>query len=115
MTVAVSGGEVAVRIGGIDRLWAVSSGLRIPLGHVRRAAVIDRAEALATASHLRLPGTYFPGVIRAGTFGVGDRRELWCVRRADRVLMLELEGERYRRVIVEIPDAERVTEEINAN
>ena len=114
VAVDVSGGEVAVRIGGIDRLWALTSGLRVPLDAVRGARVVDKRKAMAGASRLRLPGTYWPGVIRAGSYGFGDRRELWCVRRADRVLVIELDGQRYRRVVVEVPDAERAAQAINA-
>jgi hypothetical protein len=113
VAVDVAGGEVAVRIGGIDRLWSLTSGVRVPLSGVRGAAVVDRRQALASASALRLPGTSWPGVIRAGSYGLGARRELWCVHRADRVLVLELEGQRYRRVVVEVPDAERVARQIN--
>lgn len=113
VAVDVAGGEVALRIGGIDRLWALTSGLRVPLSGVRGAAVVDRRTALADASPLRLPGTSWPGAIRAGSYGVGERRELWCVHRADRVLVVELAGQRYRRVVVEVPDAERVARDIN--
>jgi hypothetical protein len=113
VAVDVAGGELAVRFGRLDRLWALTSGVRLPLSAVRRAAVVDRREAVADSSHLRLPGSYWPGAIRAGSFGAGGRRELWCVHRADRVLVIDLDGQRYRRVVVEVPDPERVAREIN--
>jgi hypothetical protein len=114
VSVTVDGADVAVRITGIDRFWALTGGLRVPLGHVLRAAVVDRQSALAGASRLRLPGTSWPGTIRAGSYGLGTRRELWFVRRADRVLVLDLDDERYRRVVVEVPDVDGVAREINA-
>jgi hypothetical protein len=111
--VEVTGGELVVRISGADRLWALSGGITVPLSGVRDARVADRRTAAADSSPLRLPGAYLPGVIRAGSYGVGERRELWCVHRAERVLAVELTGQRYRRVVVEVADPDRVAEEIN--
>jgi hypothetical protein len=111
--VEVTGGELVVWIGGADRLWALSRGITVPLSGVRHARAVDRRAAAADSSLLRLPGAYLPGVIRAGSYGVGKHRELWCVHRADRVLVVELTGQRYRRVVVEVADPDRVAEEIN--
>ena len=44
--------------------------------------------------------------MRAGSFGVGERRQLWMVRGATRLLAIYLRGDPYHRVVVEVPDPE---------
>jgi hypothetical protein len=112
-TVTIAGGELVVRITGRDRFWALSGGITVPLSGVHKASVVGRRDASVSSSYLRLPGTYLPGVIRAGSYGFGKRRELWCVRRAERLLVIELTGRRYRRVVVEVVDPDQVAESIN--
>jgi hypothetical protein len=113
VTVEVCRGELDVRIRGLDRFLALSGGVRLPLSAVLSARVRDRVAALADGPKLRLPGSYLPGVVRAGSYGLGDDRELWCVHRAPTVLAIELTGQRYRRVVVEVPDPEQAAKEIN--
>ena len=51
-----------------------------------------------------MPGTALPGVIRSGSYGSGPQRELWNVRRAARVLVIDLNpAEPYARIVLEVP------------
>jgi hypothetical protein len=103
----VTESSLCVRIRGWDALFALSRGMTIPLSSVRGIAVAPRRRVPATG--LRLPGTGFPGVIRAGSYGTGDRRDFWLVRRAAEVLVIELEpGEPYRRIVLELADPREV-------
>ena len=44
-------------------------------------------------------------MIRAGYYGTGAQRDFWLTRRAEEVLVIELEpGERLRKPVLEVPD-----------
>lgn len=99
----VVGDNLVVRISGKDALYALSRGMDIPLTSIEGIAVAPSASIPRTG--LRLPGTGIPGVLRAGSFGTGARRDFWLVRRADQLLVVVLQpGEPYRRLILEVPD-----------
>jgi hypothetical protein len=102
--VVIAEREVRVAFRGADALWASSRGITIPVPRLRGARVISRAEAHRECSKLRLPGTALPGVLRAGSYGRGDDRQLWCVHRAAEVLVLDLVGRPYCRVVLEVAD-----------
>jgi hypothetical protein len=102
--VAVVNDDLVVRIRGKDRLFALSRGTVIPLSSVAGVAVAPRSSV--PAKGLRLPGTGIPGILRAGSYGTGAKRDFWLVRRAKEVLVIELQpGQPYRRLVLEMPDA----------
>ena len=93
-----------VQLGFLDSLLCMRRSLRIPLEQIKGVAAAPREQVPATG--LRLPGTGLPGVIRAGSYGTGARRDFWDVRRASVVLVVELRpGAAYRRLVLEVPDA----------
>jgi hypothetical protein len=41
----------------------------------------------------------------AGSYGTGDKRDFWLVRKADELLVIELRpGAAYRRIVLEVSD-----------
>jgi hypothetical protein len=99
----VVGRDLVVRITGKDALYALSRGMTIPLDSIQGVAVAPNASVPRTG--YRLPGTGIPGVLRAGSYGTGARRDFWLVRRADQLLVVELQpGEPYRRLVLQVPD-----------
>jgi len=100
----VHGAELHVRFTGWDRVWTLRRGPTIPLEHVTGAHVEERADAVKTL-RLRIAGSWIPKRLGAGLFMTkGGGRQLWCVHRASRVLVVELEDERWQRLVVEVPD-----------
>ncbi len=100
--VRVQGDELQVEVLGSHRLWALKRRLRVPLSHVvsvRRAIDEDFRR-----TGLRLPGTYVPGLIIAGTFRRRGARSFFDVRRKDRAIVIELHDDAYVRVVVEVVD-----------
>ncbi len=95
--------NLVVRITGKDAVYAMSRGWTIPLDCLRGITVVPVHKV--PTQGLRWPGTGIPGIIRAGSFGFGDRRDFWLVRKAPEVLVIELlPGEFYRRIILELPN-----------
>jgi hypothetical protein len=105
--VSVRDGELQIRLAWSDAFLAVCRTLRVPLSSVRAVTLAPLDTLPATG--LRWPGTRLPGVIRAGSYGFGEKRDFWLVRRADTVLVIELQpGQVYRRIVLQVDDPEEV-------
>ncbi|GAA4802896.1 hypothetical protein GCM10023200_45090 [Actinomycetospora chlora] len=109
----VTADGVVVRFSGSDRVWACCRGVYLPLSRVLLARTLHRRDAVAASPRVHLPGVSVPRVLRAGSYGVGERRQLWMVRRAENLLAIYLRGDPYHRVVVEVPDPDETSRTIN--
>jgi hypothetical protein len=84
-----------------EKIWCIHGSLRIPLAHVRAV----KAELPPSSwKEFRMPGSFVPGLIKAGTYLTPRGKEFWCVMRGHpRHLCIELEGERYARLVLALP------------
>ncbi|WP_157756930.1 hypothetical protein [Plantactinospora sp. KBS50] len=113
MSVDVSGDRLVVRLSGLDRVWALATGFEAPLTSVTSVRPVPRAEAYARGSGWRLPGTFWPGAIMAGSyFSRATGWSFWCVHRAETVLLVELVGVRYERLVLEVDRPTETSREI---
>ncbi|MGH9885829.1 MAG: hypothetical protein ACREBE_09890 [bacterium] len=99
--VSIEGDRIRFEVEGWDKLWALKSQLEIPLAHVRSAR-IDPEPARGWWHGLRLPGTQIPGIITAGTFYQSDGAVFYDVHDPDRTIVIELDHEHYKRLVVEV-------------
>jgi hypothetical protein len=76
------------------------------LGHIREVHRADPGIARGWWKGIRAPGTFLPGVIIAGTYYTGGERVFWDVSDATKAIVIELTGEAYARLIVEVSDPE---------
>ncbi len=102
--VEMEGGELVVRPRGLNRLWAFKGEVRIPLAAITE--VRRDVSRTSVPSGLRVPGTYVPGVIQAGTYRRKGERSFWLVGRTRTVTVVECPGARYDRVVLELGDDE---------
>lgn len=93
--------EVVIRPRGWYKLWALKRELRVPRHAISHAGV-GRQDELAIGRGLRMPGTGIPGVLMAGTFIGRHGRQFWLAGRATELLVLELNGQQYQRVVVQV-------------
>ncbi|SNY78908.1 hypothetical protein SAMN04244553_1436 [Nocardia amikacinitolerans] len=98
--ISIDGGDLVVRIEGLDKLWALKSSLVIPLANVR-GATLDPG-IIKERKGIRAPGTHVPGVVTAGTFHIDGERVFWDVRDPDKAVVIELADERYARLVVQV-------------
>lgn len=104
---------VVVRFTGGDRVLAFRHGVTLPLDRVLLARPMGRDDLVAASPRVHLPGVCLPGVVRAGSWGVGERRQLWMAHGGDRLLAIYLRGVPYHRVVIEVPDPDTVSRFIN--
>ncbi len=84
--------------------------LEIPLNHIHQATT-ETPETDWKA--VRLPGTFLPGVIKAGTYYTSRGREFWVVTRDGDCLTLELEDEFYKKIVLTIEQSQIWRDRIN--
>ena len=99
--VHIDGDQLIVEIEGLDKLWALRSRLEIPLVHVRGATADP---GMAALTGWKVGGARVPGVITAGTFHVDGERVFWDVHDAARAVVIELTGDPYTRLVIEVDD-----------
>lgn len=104
---------LVVRFTGRDRVFACRRGVTMPMGRVLLARPMDRQDLVAASPRVHLPGVCVPGVLRAGSWGVGERRQLWLVHGGHRLLAIYLRGEPYHRIVVEVADPDTTSRVIN--
>jgi hypothetical protein len=101
--VSIAGDRVQFEVEGFDKLWALKSRLDIPLAHIKGVRV-DPEAARGWWHGLKLPGTNIPGILTAGTFYQGDGAVFFDVHDPDRTIVLDLDHEHYKRLVIEVED-----------
>ena len=88
---------------GLDKLWSFRSRLELPLAHI--TAVEHNPEAVGRWWHgVKMIGTDVPGLFAAGTFYYHGELVFWDVRHPEHAIIVELQHERYKKLIVEVDD-----------
>jgi len=100
-------GQVLLEVRGWSRVLTLKHRLQFPYVAVRdiHRAGPDLVRRLGRG--LRLMGINLPGVLTAGTFHHRRHYSFWDVRNPSRAVVVELAGERYFQLVVEVenPDA----------
>ena len=104
--VAVRGDRVTFGVRGLHRLWAFKRSIEVPRASIRDVRVDPGA--VAGWKGWRLPGTHIPGLIVAGSYRAGGAWTFFDVVDRQRAVVVELEGQPYRRLVVEVEDPEAV-------
>lgn len=102
-TITVEGDRLKVRLSGWQSWFALKREIDVALNNV----VSAEAGTLTSKrpDGLRLPGTYLPGVITAGSYWWRLRGwSFWSVRHEARAIDIRLRDEHYNRVVVEVVD-----------
>jgi hypothetical protein len=104
--------ELIVHLTTWESIWSLRRSFRVPLAHLRGATEDNGfgAEALG----LRMPGTYFPGVIAAGTFIKGGDKQFVYTKRKLQTIVIELDGNIWARLVIGVRDARAEAARINA-
>ena len=88
----------------MDRIFALTSRLEIPLSHAMGAQVDPELGHPEWWKSLRLTATQIPWVVSAGTFYQEGERVFWDVRDPEKVVVIRLRDERYARLVIGVED-----------
>ena len=101
--ISMHGDRVHFEVQGWDKFWALKSCLEFPLSHIRSVRH-DPEPARGWWQDFRLPGAEIPGVLTAGTFYQRDGAVCFDVHDPEQTIVLELDHEHYRRLVIEVAD-----------
>ncbi len=91
-----------------EKVWGMHGSFSIPRSHI---VEITHAAPQSSWKDLRAPGTFLPGVIKAGTYYTPRGKEFWYVTRKNRQFVtVELRDERYKRIVLSLPSGTTLPE-----
>jgi hypothetical protein len=96
----IENGTLTVTMQGLDKILALRGHVSVPVSHIRGVEL--RPEDARQIWHGLKFGVNIPGVVTAGTFITGDGKVFFDVHDPDRAIAIDLEGETYRRLVVEV-------------
>ena len=107
---------LTVRMTFAEKLWSLSGDFEIPVTSIRGAEVVPgkAASIFKGISWALRFGTALPGVYYAGRFFRKGGADFLVVRAGRPALQLNLSGKPYLRVVLTVPNAEKVAEDVNS-
>jgi hypothetical protein len=111
--VSIEDGRAVFAIEGMHKLWAFRSRIEIPLDHITSVDV-NHDQVGRWWHGFKLVGTDAPGLFAAGTFYYHGELVFWDVHDTTKTIIVSLEHERYKKLIVEVADAEQTAAMLNA-
>jgi hypothetical protein len=115
--VEIENDRLIARIQGLDQVLAFKSELSISLAHVKGAAVSppEVRRRWRNPLRMRVPGSDMPYVVMAGSFVFLDgEHAFWDVHDPDRTVVIELDHERFTKLVLEVEDAQATAAAVNA-
>ena len=112
MNLKISNNRLYIELEWYEQLWAftLNQTFEILLDHIEQ---VTTEEPLSNWAELRAPGTFLPGVIKAGTYYTKQGKEFWYVTKDKNYLTLELVNEPYKRMVFTLNENEVWQERIN--
>ncbi len=99
-----------IKFSTIEKIFGIHKSFIIPLMDILNANTKDPCQSFR---EIKAPGSFFPGLIKAGTYFTDRGREFWYVTRKHTFLTLELKKGFYRRIILSIDENEKIKKKIN--
>ena len=106
----VDGDYLVVRLGIIDAMLSMRSTMRFPLTSVKNVYVDPVAGE--EPKGFRAPGTAIPGTLTKGTFHFDGVKTFWNIWRGSLVVVVELNDEKFDRIVIEQSNPEAIVEKI---
>lgn len=98
--------KIIFKVEGWDKIFAFKSNLEIPVANIT-AAYADPDIQMNFLDSLKLLGTNIPQLFRAGTFYQHKEIIFWDVRNTKNVIVVELEHEHFKKLIIEVENPEQ--------
>jgi hypothetical protein len=111
--VTIEGDRALFNVEGTHKLWSFRSVIEIPLAHI--TGIEADPDRVGQWWHgIKLIGTDVPGLFAAGTFYYHGEVVFWDVRDIAHTVIVSLEHERYKKLIIEVSDVAATVERLRA-
>lgn len=104
--------KMILTIEGLHKLWTLKSEITIPLEDIASARINNNEVTMFEG--WRLPGTYIPGLITAGTFRAHGDKVFWDVAHPEKSIIIDLRNNEYKQLIIEVHNPKEEVDKINA-
>ena len=111
--VTISGDRAVFNVEGSHKLWAIKSRIEIPLSHITGVEV-NHDQVGRWWHGFKMIGTDAPGLFAAGTFYYHGELVFWDVFDTAKTVIVSLEHERYKKLIIEVADPAATAQLLNA-
>lgn len=98
---------VTIRPQGWYKTWCFRSSVAFNLSSITK---IYKKPNGFRAPWLRTFGTHIPWLITAGAFRRKGEREFWCSKYGRDSVVIEMEGEEFHRIVVDVPEVSQVVD-----
>ncbi len=98
--------DVQVRLSALQELGAVRRSFAVPRSAVAHVEVVD--EPFSRIRGIRAPGTGWPKTIALGTWRGRGTKDFLSIRKDERAVLIELEGQDFDRLLIGCDDPESV-------
>lgn len=109
MEISTDDNYLYIKFSTIEKIFGFHGSFIIPLIDILDANTKDPCQSFR---EIKAPGSFFPGLIKAGTYFTDRGREFWYVTRNHTFLSLELKEGFYKRIILSINENEKIKEKI---
>jgi hypothetical protein len=111
--ITIEGDKAVFTVEGLHKLWCFRSRLEIPLAHITDVEV--NADQVGRWWHgFKILGTDLPGLFAGGSFYYHGERVFWDVADTTKTIIVSLDDERYRKLIVEVADPQMIATTLRA-
>ena len=109
MELRIKNSALHIELNTSEKILTLHGSFVLPWSHITE---VKATEPESKWWDIRAPGTFLPGVIKAGTHYTKRGKEFWCYKKGKKPLVLELRNESYKRVILGLDDAAAWQEEL---
>lgn len=117
MHVRLDNHKLVIELNFWEKLWSLQFNhtWEIPFNHIERVSTNTPSSNWKTLNwrEVKLPGTFVPGVIKAGTYYTERGREFWYVTDDKNYLTLDLKDEFYQSVILTVEQNQLLAAQLN--
>ena len=96
--------DLIINVLGTHKFWCFKSKIQVPISNIKQVKINNGT--IKSPPKLRLLGTYFPGVIIAGTYGWSKNKAFWDVVHKNKSIVLDLQNHKYKQIVVEVENPE---------
>ncbi len=111
MKLQIENGFMNIQLSAIEKILSLHGDFHIGL---RQITGVSAGQPKADWLDLRFPGTFVPWLIKAGTYITTRGKEFWYadLRKKDKYLTFELQGNSYKRIVVTIDGSHKFKAEL---
>jgi hypothetical protein len=110
-TVTIEDGDLVFELHGVDEFLSIKRSISIPLQHI--VSVSTERVPWQPFKQMKVAGTSLPGVIKDGRFLSSDGMMFFEMHDPDKCVTVNLDHERYKKIVFEVEDKEATAKQIN--